>query len=1427
MDTLTPPSSDSGEACENCDKTQFTKFFCADCGLGYCEDCWSNTKVHAPGRTNSNGVPHEKLNREVADLLRHIFTPPSDPAEQRKLHETDADTIWFGVVRNVTDLPVLQDYGRYAKIMQESSTGEYAERWPQLVSFVGQTGAGKSTLVKTLVEYQRNVRMRNSDGFPTPVAGSINDHAPTSGDVHLYADPSTYTSQHPVLYADCEGMDGGERIPIGATSKDNTRRQQLPKKIRKFPKSVKREMVWANNPEKCKREFAVKNLYPRLLYAFSDIVVFVLRNGRTFESAALVPMLQWAAASIEGSVNQSAMPHAIIVLNFTDPSTDPSGWSTSSATDSLFNTYSNAVWDNDDVRIHAKYWQERGTPVNNTKDLLLCYYSTIDVVRMPQKGRYALVDQQVQELNAQIQSKCTDARENRKRLRVTFNSEEFQAALSMGFDHFSKRLDAPFDFVELSWNLNPIPKDFGGNILRLALAIKNDPLMKNATGPEIFKHLGHMVASCIMLDFVRHKLKGTASRLIYHYEECYTRALKEFCEDWWPCSFENARGRCVNTQRGHAKGHQDDRGRILASGDYQTLEAFNERNYAPLWHTAIGEYLDSTRERMERMRRVQLQILREIERHLGGIPITKFFDLIVGTSTGGIIALGLGVENWTLTQCTKHFEDLIFRAFAARDFNGVPILEAISTFKHKGKYKTRPFVEGLTDVFTNAQLFGGTSDNDRYRRKVAVVSTTEAGQKAVILTNYNRPSQDVDSNPQKAEYHFERPEKGDAELKLFEVCRATTAATGYFKPFCNDRTGVNYIDGGLYYQNPIQIANEERKLLWPDVQAQPPDIILSIGTTREEESKISRGGKLSKIKSKMFKTALNRFDNTADAETTWDQFLQEVRLPNSFVNHRYIRLNPKVKKQFQFDDVEEYWTLIRNNNVAIKSKNWTSTLRNVAHRLIASSFYFEKDTNDTDENTVQGYILCRFPDESPELRRLARQFQDLQTHYFSPHFRVSEHHQDRGGATIEIPADTIAAMLGDLTFSMEMVQIPLSSKVARTTISLRLSKDDEALPISGFPRHLMTEGRNFASQTPSQGKGKSASRPVKKDFAATGDEADLTDTSSEHMPSWARGRQSPESASIAELADTSVDMFPTTATVTLSPQAETAGFLSGLFKSKNHSYSSIQTNSSGTGTQRISGSSMRLKQSSRSADIDRQDDEAWAAAQRIPDSLLISDPAPRPGKGTPSRRRDPEFLHARSSSAPDEQISQSLRADTPLPSHFSPKETQRPWSGDNNYNGVAGRLSTGSSRTPEAPARKARPKPPVPYKKSSLTKSPPISPLSPDRASSHNTFPISSNSSSTIEPPIRPSPPRLSLATRTHPEIPPHPGRQPRHTADSWLGLEAESRRERERVHYVASTLPTGSPSSSRSNYPTTAYMPDMSEEEALELALAESMVTY
>lgn len=112
----------------------------------------------------------------------------------------------------------------------------------------------------------------------SPVTSSMNDFSPTTGDVHLYADPTSYHTSRPVLYADSEGLDGGEALPRGVRH----RTSQFVKRSRKLLKNRKitrRLIKWAVDSKK-KREYTVMQLYPRLLYTFSDVVVFVLRNPR-------------------------------------------------------------------------------------------------------------------------------------------------------------------------------------------------------------------------------------------------------------------------------------------------------------------------------------------------------------------------------------------------------------------------------------------------------------------------------------------------------------------------------------------------------------------------------------------------------------------------------------------------------------------------------------------------------------------------------------------------------------------------------------------------------------------------------------------------------------------------------------------------------------------------------------------------------------------------------------------------------------------------------------------------------------------------------------------------------------------------------------------------------------------------------------------
>jgi hypothetical protein len=53
------------------------------------------------------------------------------------------------------------------------------------------------------------------------------------------------------------------------------------------------------------------------------------------------------------------------------------------------------------------------------------------------------------------------------------------------------------------------------------------------------------------------------------------KALQRFCKLHWPCEFSNNKGRCVNVRAGHTKGHQNDQGRLIRTGQFKGTFTFD------------------------------------------------------------------------------------------------------------------------------------------------------------------------------------------------------------------------------------------------------------------------------------------------------------------------------------------------------------------------------------------------------------------------------------------------------------------------------------------------------------------------------------------------------------------------------------------------------------------------------------------------------------------------------------------------------------------------------------------------------------------------------------------------------------------------------------------------------------------------------------
>ncbi|MGW7358875.1 CBASS cGAMP-activated phospholipase [Streptomyces sp. NPDC054802] len=204
-------------------------------------------------------------------------------------------------------------------------------------------------------------------------------------------------------------------------------------------------------------------------------------------------------------------------------------------------------------------------------------------------------------------------------------------------------------------------------------------------------------------------------------------------------------------------------------------------------------------------------VLARLEEDLG-IRIVDHFDLIAGTSTGGIIALGLGLgltPREILTFYTEHGP----RIFRDRSrMRGVRHL-------WRAKYGNGPLRAALTQVF-GERTFGEST-------------------KRLVITSYNVAADDV--------YLFRTPHlpalKRDWREQAVNVALATSAAPTYLPGMSLD--GARLIDGGIWANNPTMVALTEA--VGPLSIPLEAIRVFSLGTTidvRSRHRRLDRGGLL-------------------------------------------------------------------------------------------------------------------------------------------------------------------------------------------------------------------------------------------------------------------------------------------------------------------------------------------------------------------------------------------------------------------------------------------------------------------------------------------------------------------------------------------------------------------------------------------------------
>jgi patatin-like phospholipase/acyl hydrolase len=247
-----------------------------------------------------------------------------------------------------------------------------------------------------------------------------------------------------------------------------------------------------------------------------------------------------------------------------------------------------------------------------------------------------------------------------------------------------------------------------------------------------------------------------------------------------------------------------------------------------------------------------------------GQSLVDHFDLIAGTSTGGIIALGLGL--------------------------GIPARDILNFYIDRGP-RIFPSTSWVTRFWRRVRhLLAAKHSADQLRTELMdVFGSRRIGEShtRLVIVSYDGVGGNVHLFKTAHSERFTR----DYKLTAVEAALATSAAPTYLPVFVGSH-GVKFIDGGVWANCPATVAILEAIAV---LQRAPGEIdVLSVGTTEEPPRHIPRWRKV---------TGVIGWVSTIHRLLMEAQVKGSVAQANLLTEHRMIRVNHVVPPgRFRLDD---------------------------------------------------------------------------------------------------------------------------------------------------------------------------------------------------------------------------------------------------------------------------------------------------------------------------------------------------------------------------------------------------------------------------------------------------------------------------------------------------------------------------------------------
>ncbi|XP_009405622.2 phospholipase A I isoform X2 [Musa acuminata AAA Group] len=354
-----------------------------------------------------------------------------------------------------------------------------------------------------------------------------------------------------------------------------------------------------------------------------------------------------------------------------------------------------------------------------------------------------------------------------------------------------------------------------------------------------------------------------------------------------------------------------------------------------------------------------VQMLKQIEQGTGK-RIHEMFDLICGTSTGGMLAVALGIKQMTLDQCEDIYKELgklVFAEPTPKDNEAATWREKLDQLFKSSSQSFRVVVHGSkhsADQFERLlKEMCADEDGDLLIEsavkgipKVFVVSTLVSVTPAqpFLFRNYQYPAGTPESplgmaeSPAVTAIGTAIPSAqiasrrgasiGSCKHRIWEAIRASSAAPYYLDDFSDD---VNrWQDGAIVANNPTIFAIREAQLLWPDTRI---DCLISIGCG-SVPTKVRKGGWRYLDTGQVLIESACSVDRVEEALDTLLPMIPEVQ---------YFRFNPVDERcDMELDETDPaIWLKLEAATEEYVQKN-CELFKNVCERLVPRNEHEER-----------------------------------------------------------------------------------------------------------------------------------------------------------------------------------------------------------------------------------------------------------------------------------------------------------------------------------------------------------------------------------------------------------------------------------------------------------------------------------------------------